>query len=255
MRAEVQNPILEIKDLHVSYGAIKALNGISLSIGEGEIVSVIGSNGAGKSTLMQAIMGTVPRDSGEIFLKNEPLARKSFQVINKGITLTPEGRQVFAPLTVFENLMMGAFSRKDRHKIGEDINRVFSLFPILKERHKQYAGTLSGGEQQMLAIARSLMSRPKILLLDEPSLGLAPIIIKSIFKELKRINSEGVTIFLVEQNARQALKLSNRGYVLQTGEIILEGDSRELLINPYVESAYLGTLRKECGRDSSSILS
>jgi len=240
----IKKPILEIKDLHVSYGAIKALNGISLYIGEGEIVSVIGSNGAGKSTLMQTIMGMVPRDSGEIFLRNEPLARKSYQVINQGITLTPEGRQVFAPLTVYENLMMGAFSRRDRYKLEEDMNWVFSLFPILKERHKQYAGTLSGGEQQMLAIARSLMSKPKVLLLDEPSLGLAPIIIRSIFKELKRINSEGVTIFLVEQNARQALKLSNRGYVLQTGEIILQGDSKELLANSDVEAAYLGALRK-----------
>jgi len=240
-----KNPILEIKDLHVSYGAIKALKGISLYIGEGEIVSVIGSNGAGKSTLMQTIMGMVPRESGEILLRNEPLARRSYQVINQGITLTPEGRQVFAPLTVYENLMMGAFSRSDRDKLNQDLNWVFSLFPILKERQQQYAGTLSGGEQQMLAIARSLMSRPKVLLLDEPSLGLAPIIIKSIFKELKRINSEGVTIFLVEQNARQALKLSNRGYVLQTGEIILQGDSQDLLANPDVEAAYLGTLQKK----------
>ncbi len=240
----IPKPILEIKNLQVSYGTIKALKGVSLYIEEGEIVSVIGSNGAGKSTLMQTIMGMIPRDSGEIFLKDEPLARRSYQVINQGITLTPEGRQVFAPLTVYENLMIGAFSRKDRNKIEEDLNWVFSLFPILKERYKQFAGTLSGGEQQMLAIARSLMSRPKVLLLDEPSLGLAPILIKIIFKELKRINAEGVTILLVEQNARQALKLSNRGYVLQTGEIILQGDSQELLANPDVEAAYLGTLRK-----------
>jgi len=240
----IPKPILEIKNLQVSYGAIKALKGVSLYIEDGEIVSVIGSNGAGKSTLMQTIMGMIPRDSGEIFLKDEPLARRSYQVINQGITLTPEGRQVFAPLTVYENLMIGAFSRKDRNKIEEDLNWVFSLFPILKERYKQFAGTLSGGEQQMLAIARSLMSRPKVLLLDEPSLGLAPILIKIIFKELKRINAEGVTILLVEQNARQALKLSNRGYVLQTGEIILQGDSQELLANPDVEAAYLGTLRK-----------
>jgi len=240
----IQKPILEIKELHASYGAIKALRGVSLYIREGEIVSVIGSNGAGKSTLMQTIMGMVPRDSGEIFLKDEPLAKKTYQVVNQGITLTPEGRKVFAPLTVYENLMMGAFSRKDREKIEEDLAWVFSLFPILEERRKQYAGTLSGGEQQMLAIARSLMSRPKVLLLDEPSLGLAPILIKDIFKELKRINSEGVTIFLVEQNARQALKLSNRGYVLQTGKIILHGDSKELLANPEVEVAYLGTGKK-----------
>lgn len=241
----IEKPILEIKDLHVSYGAIKALNGVSLYIKEGEIVSVIGSNGAGKSTLMQTIMGIVPRESGEIFLKDEPLARKSYKVINQGITLTPEGRQVFAPLTVYENLMMGAFSRRDRDKLEEDLNWVFSLFPILKERQKQYAGTLSGGEQQMMAIARSLMSRPKVLLLDEPSLGLAPIIIRDIFKELKRINSEGVTILLVEQNARQALKLSNRVYVIQTGNIIMQGDSKEMLTNPEVEAAYLGTFKKK----------
>lgn len=240
-----EKPILEIKDLHVSYGAIKALNGVSLYIKEGEIVSVIGSNGAGKSTLMQTIMGIVPRESGEIFLKDEPLARKSYKVINQGITLTPEGRQVFAPLTVYENLMMGAFSRRDRDKLEEDLNWVFSLFPILKERQKQYAGTLSGGEQQMMAIARSLMSRPKVLLLDEPSLGLAPIIIRDIFKELKRINSEGVTILLVEQNARQALKLSNRVYVIQTGNIIMQGDSKEMLTNPEVEAAYLGNFKKK----------
>lgn len=241
----IEKPILEIKDLHVSYGAIKALNGVSLYIKEGEIVSVIGSNGAGKSTLMQTIMGIVPRESGEIFLKDEPLARKSYKVINQGITLTPEGRQVFAPLTVYENLMMGAFSRRDRDKLEEDLNWVFSLFPILKERQKQYAGTLSGGEQQMMAIARSLMSRPKVLLLDEPSLGLAPIIIRDIFKELKRINSEGVTILLVEQNARQALKLSNRVYVIQTGNIIMQGDSKEMLTNPEVEAAYLGNFKKK----------
>lgn len=240
----IQKPILEIKELHVSYGAIKALRGVSLYIKEGEIVSVIGSNGAGKSTLLQTIIGMVPRDSGEIFLKGEPLAKKSYQVINQGITLTPEGRQVFAPLTVYENLMMGAFSRKDRGKLKEDIAWAFSLFPRLEERRKQYAGTLSGGEQQMLAMARSLMSRPKVLLLDEPSLGLSPILIKDIFKEIKRINSEGVTILLVEQNARQALKLSNRGYVLQTGKIILHGDSKELLANPEVEVAYLGTGKK-----------
>ena len=240
----IQKTLLEIKDLYVSYGAIKALKGISIYIKEGEIVSVIGSNGAGKSTLMQTIMGIIPRDSGEIFLKNKPLKKKSYQVVNQGIALAPEGRQMFAPLTVHENLMMGAFSRRDRENIKEDLVWVFSLFPILKERYKQYAGTLSGGEQQMLAIARSLMSRPKLLLLDEPSLGLAPIIIKDIFKELKRINSEGVTILLVEQNARQALKLSNRGYVLQTGKIIIQGDSKDLLVNPEVKAAYLGTGKK-----------
>ncbi|MBN1333556.1 MAG: ABC transporter ATP-binding protein [Synergistales bacterium] len=234
-------PILEVQDLHVSYGAIKALRGVSLKVYEGEIVSVIGANGAGKSTMMQAIMAQVPRESGQIYLEGKELASKSYQVVTQGISLTPEGRRVFAPLSVYDNLMMGAFPRKDRHKIEEDLTWVFSLFPRLEERREQYAGTLSGGEQQMLAIARSLMSRPRVLLLDEPSLGLAPIIIKDIFRELKRINSEGVTILLVEQNARQALMLSHRGYVLQTGNLILEGRSEELLANPEVEEAYLGT--------------
>lgn len=244
MTATKKQPILAVQDLYVSYGAIKAIQGISLHVEDGEIVSVIGANGAGKSTLMQAIMGQVPRESGDILLNGTPLSTKSFQVVSQGVALTPEGRKVFAPLTVFENLMMGAFPRKDRHKIEEDLTWVFSLFPRLEERREQYAGTLSGGEQQMLAIARSLMSRPRILLLDEPSLGLAPIIIRDIFKELKRINSEGVTILLVEQNARQALMLSHRAYVLQTGTIILKGDSKELLANPEIEAAYLGTGRR-----------
>jgi branched-chain amino acid transport system ATP-binding protein len=189
---------------------------------------------------MQSIMGAIPRESGEILIKDEAIAKQSYQIIAQGITLAPEGRQLFAPLTVHENLMMGAFSRKDRENLEKDIAWVFSLFPRLKERRKQYAGTLSGGEQQMLAIARALMARPKLLLLDEPSLGLAPILIRDIFKELKRINSGGVTILLVEQNARQAIKLSNRVYILQTGKIILHGDSKDLLTNPEVEMAYLG---------------
>ncbi len=243
-----KQPILEIKDLHVSYGAIKALRGVSLHVEEGEIVSVIGANGAGKSTLMQAIMAQVPREGGEIYLNGVPLSNKSFQVVSQGIALTPEGRKVFAPLSVYENLMMGAFPRKDRGKIPEDLTWVFSLFPRLEERREQYAGTLSGGEQQMLAIARSLMSRPRVLLLDEPSLGLAPIIIKDIFRELKRINLEGVTILLVEQNARQALILSHRAYVLQTGNIILQGKSGDLLANPEIEAAYLGTGKKKKSR-------
>ena len=248
MTAPKDKPILEIKDLHVSYGAIKALRGVSLHVEEGEIVSVIGANGAGKSTLMQAIMAQVPREGGEIYLNGIPLSNKSFQVVSQGIALTPEGRKVFAPLTVYENLMMGAFPRKDREKIPEDLTWVFSLFPRLEERREQYAGTLSGGEQQMLAIARSLMSRPRVLLLDEPSLGLAPIIIKDIFRELKRINLEGVTILLVEQNARQALILSHRAYVLQTGNIILQGKSEDLLANTEIEAAYLGTGKKKKSR-------
>jgi len=238
-----QKPLLVIENLNVSYGAIKAVRNLSLHINEGEIVCVIGANGAGKSTLMNAIMGMVKRKSGTILLEDKPLAEKSYQVVTQGVSLTPEGRKVFAPLTVYENLMMGAFPRKDRENIERDLEWVYSLFPRLEERRDQHAGTLSGGEQQMLAIGRALMSRPKLLLLDEPSLGLAPIIIKDIFKELKRINSEGVTILLVEQNAKQALLLSHRGYVLQTGEILMEGPSAELLKNPEVEAAYLGTTK------------
>jgi len=238
-----KEPLLVIENLNVSYGAIRAVRNLSLHIDRGEIVCVIGANGAGKSTLMNAIMGMVKRQSGNILLEGKPLAEKSYQVVAQGVSLSPEGRKVFAPLTVYENLMMGAFPRKDRENIERDLEWVYSLFPRLQERRDQHAGTLSGGEQQMLAIGRALMSRPKLLLLDEPSLGLAPIIIKDIFKELKRINSEGVTILLVEQNAKQALMLSHRGYVLQTGEILMEGPSDELLANPEVEAAYLGTTK------------
>lgn len=237
---ETAAPLLEVRDLHVSYGAIKALGGVSLRVDQGEIVSVIGSNGAGKSTLMNAIMGTVRREKGEIVLSGSVLSPKSYRVVQQGISLSPEGRKVFAPLTVEENLRMGAFPRGKDVDLGEDLEWVFSLFPRLKERIGQYAGTLSGGEQQMLAIGRALMSKPKILLLDEPSLGLAPIIIKDIFMELRRINEMGVTILLVEQNARQALLLSHRGYVLQTGLLVREGASRDLLDDPGITAAYLG---------------
>ncbi|WP_213694047.1 ABC transporter ATP-binding protein [Aminiphilus sp.] len=232
--------LLDVKNLSVSYGAIRALSDVSIAVEEREIVSVIGANGAGKSTLMNAVMGMVKRDRGEVYLEGKLLAERSFQVVAQGIALSPEGRKVFAPLTVYENLLMGAFPRSDRNRIAEDMEWVYTLFPRLRERTGQYAGTLSGGEQQMLAIARALMARPRVLLLDEPSLGLAPIIIKEIFKELRRINEEGVTILLVEQNARQALLLSHRAYVLQTGRLILSGTSKELLANPEVEAAYLG---------------
>ncbi len=237
---ENRKPLLKVQDLSVNYGAIKALRSVSLEVYSGEIVCVIGANGAGKSTLMNGIMGMVTRASGEVLLDDIPLSAKSFQVVAQGVALSPEGRKVFAPLTVHENLMMGAFPRPDRHKLEEDLEWVFHLFPRLKERRGQYAGTLSGGEQQMLAIARALMARPRVLLLDEPSLGLAPIIIKDIFKELRRINEEGVTILLVEQNARQALLLSHRGYVLQTGGLLKSGTSAALLADPEVEAAYLG---------------
>ena len=234
-------PLLEVDDLHVRYGAIKALNGFSMSIEEGEIVSVIGSNGAGKSTFMNAIMGAVRREKGIIRLNGKRLSDKPFQVVSQGISLAPEGRKIFAPLTVFENLQMGAFPRgAAKSVVNKDMEWVFTLFPRLKERIWQYAGTLSGGEQQMLAVGRALMSRPKLLLLDEPSLGLAPVIIKDIFKELRSINQQGVTILLVEQNARQALLLSNRTYVLQTGSLFKEGNSKELIADKEIAAAYLG---------------
>ncbi len=239
-----KEPLLSIRDLHVSYGAIRAIRGIDLDVYEGEIVCVIGANGAGKSTLMNAIIGNVRRESGTLLLEGEPLARLSYQAVSQGVSLAPEGRKVFAPLTVHENLMMGAFPIKDRSKIGQDLDWVFTLFPRLKERRDQHAGTLSGGEQQMLSIGRALMSSPRLLLLDEPSLGLAPIIIRDIFQELKRINDKGGTILLVEQNARQALLLSHRGYVMQTGRMIMEGLASDLLKNPDVEAAYLGTVKK-----------
>ncbi|MDI9389605.1 MAG: ABC transporter ATP-binding protein [Synergistota bacterium] len=238
--ANVKEVLLEVEDFHVSYGAIRALSGVSLKVCKGEIVCVIGSNGAGKSTLMNSVMGMVRREKGRVLLDGIELDRVPYKVVQQGVSLSPEGRRVFAPLTVLENLKMGAFPRGKTDDLDEDLEWVFNLFPRLKERISQYAGTLSGGEQQMLAIGRALMSRPKVLLLDEPSLGLAPIIIKDIFKELRRINEEGVTILLVEQNARQALLLSDRGYVIQTGKIVMEGPSKELMENKDIKAAYLG---------------
>lgn len=236
-------PILSIRDLVVSYGAIKALHGISMDVYEGEIVCVIGANGAGKSTLLNSVMGAVPVEKGEILFEGKPLAKRSYKVVASGICLVPEGRKIFGPLTVSENLMVGAFLRKDKEQVQEDLEWVYALFPRLKERKDQPGATLSGGEQQMLSIARSLMSSPRVLLLDEPSLGLAPILIKEIFDELKLINERGVTIVLVEQNARQALMLSHRGYVMQTGRVIIQGPSAELLSDSRVKMAYLGKLK------------
>jgi branched-chain amino acid transport system ATP-binding protein len=235
------NTLLEARNFHVSYGVIKALQGFSLSLSEREIVSVIGANGAGKSTFMNAVMGMVKRDQGEVFLSGKKLPNKSFQIVQSGLSLVPEGRKVFAPLTVLENLQIGAFSRAGHGDVKKDIEWVFSLFPRLQERVNQPSGTLSGGEQQMLAIGRALMARPRVLLLDEPSLGLAPIIIRDIFNELRRITEEGVSILLVEQNAKQALLLSHRAYVLQTGCLLKEGLSKELLADPGIKAAYLGT--------------
>ena len=234
--------MLKVKDLNVHYGKIHAIKGISFEVNEGEIVTLIGANGAGKTTILQTISGLLKPSEGMISFEGENLNKvPAHQIPVMGIAHVPEGRRIFAEMTVYENLQMGAFPLKDRSIVSEQIKKVYHLFPRLEERQSQYAGTLSGGEQQMLAIARALMSRPKLLLLDEPSLGLAPIIIKDIFKELRRINEENVTILIVEQNARQALLLSHRGYVLQTGRVVLEGDSKDLLVNPEVTAAYLGT--------------
>ena len=234
-------PILSIRNLKVNYGAIQALRGVNLDVYAGEIVAVIGANGAGKSTMMNAIMGDIPRAGGEILLEGKKLPDKSFRVVTEKISISPEGRKVFAPLTVEENLQMGAFPLNDKAQIAAQFAEVYKLFPRLEERKKQYAGTLSGGEQQMLSIGRALMQKPRVLLLDEPSLGLAPIIINEIFKELKVINKElGTTILIVEQNAKKALQLSDRAYVLQTGEVIMQGKSHDLLDNQEIKTAYLG---------------
>jgi branched-chain amino acid transport system ATP-binding protein len=241
MTPDTGKTLLEARNIRVCYGAIEALRDFSLSLNEREIVAVIGANGAGKSTFMNAVMGMAKRDGGEVFLEGKKLSQKSYQVVQSGLSLVPEGRKVFAPLTVLENLRIGAFSRARQGDIAKDMEWVFSLFPRLKERRNQYAGTLSGGEQQMLAIGRALMARPRVLLLDEPSLGLAPIVIRDIFAELRRINEEGVSILLVEQNARQALLLSHRAYILQTGHLLKEGISRDLLADPEIKAAYLGT--------------
>lgn len=236
----MEAPVLSVKNLCVSYGAIRALKGVDLDVYPGEIVAVIGSNGAGKSTMMNAIMGNIPY-TGDVLLDGEKLPPVSYQVVSSGVSLSPEGRKVFAPLTVYENLVMGAFPVKDRKLIPERLEKIYDLFPRLKERHSQYAGTLSGGEQQMLAIGRALMSMPRVLLLDEPSLGLAPIVINEIFAELQKVNQKfGTSILIVEQNARKALLLSHSAYVLQTGKIIRSGASSALIKDPSIIEAYLG---------------
>ena len=231
--------ILSVRDLQVNYGGIKAVKGISFDVPQGEIVTLIGANGAGKSTTLKSIAGLVKPASGSICFNGEELTDKdTTTIISKGITLVPEGRRVFADLTVLENIKIGAYLRNDDLK--EDIAWVYSLFPRLKERAWQLAGTLSGGEQQMLAVARALMSRPKVIMMDEPSLGLAPLIVKGIFDIIKEINKQGVTVLLIEQNANMALKTANYAYVLETGNITLSGPGRELLANEEVKKAYLG---------------
>ena len=231
--------ILEVADLSVTYGAIQALNGVGLRLAEGEIVTLIGANGAGKTTTLRAIMGLV-RSSGSISYRGESIrTRATHRLVRDGLVLVPEGRIVFANLSVQENLEMGAYSRRDRG-VARDFERVFTLFPRLAERRKQTAGTLSGGEQQMLAIGRALMSQPRVLLLDEPSLGLAPIVVHAIFEAIEEIHRSGVPVLLVEQNANAALRHSSRAYVLETGRVALEGSSADVAANPKVKEAYLG---------------
>lgn len=233
--------MLKIKDLHVSYGGIKALRGINIEVPDGKIVTLIGANGAGKSTLLRTISGLVKAESGSILLDDEELIGKQInKICESGIALSPEGRRVFADLTVMENLRIGAYLRNDKREIEKDLEWVFNLFPRLKERSWQYAGTLSGGEQQMLAVGRALMSRPKILMLDEPSLGLAPLIVQQIFNIIREINNAGVTVLLIEQNANMALKTADIAYVIETGEIVLSGSGTQVLENPTVREAYLG---------------
>jgi branched-chain amino acid transport system ATP-binding protein len=233
--------MLEVQDIHTYYGNIHALKGISLTVEEGEIVTLIGANGAGKTTTLRSISGLLKPREGSIYLEGEDLYPfKAHQVVYKGVAMVPEGRGIFSRLTVAENLDMGAFSRTDKDHIAEDLGRVLSLFPRLKERRNQVAGTLSGGEQQMLATGRALMAHPRLLLMDEPSMGLAPVLVESIFETLLEINKEGTTILLVEQNAQMALSVANRGYVLQTGEIVLQDTADNLRENEMVQKAYLG---------------
>ena len=235
--------ILEVKDLNVSYGGIKAVKDISFAVPKGEVVTLIGANGAGKSSTLRSIVGLVKPESGSILLKGEELTGvPTEQIVTKGITLVPEGRRVFPDMTVAENLKIGAYMRKD--SLDADMNWVYDLFPRLKERSWQLAGTLSGGEQQMLAIGRALMSRPEIIMMDEPSLGLAPIVVKGVFDIIREINKQGVTILLVEQNANMALKAANLGYVMETGRITMTGTGAELLENEEVKAAYLGKAKK-----------
>jgi len=233
--------LLEVNDIHTYYGAIHALKGISIHVDEGEIVTLIGANGAGKSTTLNTICGILRPRHGDILLEGEPIhILPAHHIVMRGVSQAPEGRRVFGRLTVTENLEMGAYARKDKKGIRHDMERVFTLFPRLKERARQVSGTLSGGEQQMLAIGRSLMANPRLLLLDEPSMGLAPILVEAIFDTIREINSQGTTILLVEQNALIALSVAQRGYVLETGEIVLQDSAAALQENEMVRKAYLG---------------
>jgi branched-chain amino acid transport system ATP-binding protein len=233
--------ILQVKDLRVHYGAIEALRGVSLEVTQGQVVALIGANGAGKTTTLRAVSKMLKPSTGAIHFKGEDVTRlPSHALVARGMAHAPEGRGIFLNLTVRENLDLGAYLRSDRAGIAQDAERQFSLFPILAERRNQVAGTLSGGEQQMLAVARALMSRPKLMLLDEPSLGLAPQVVERIFSVLREVNASGVSLLLVEQNAHKALQLAHRAYVLETGNVVMQGTGKELLASPEVRKAYLG---------------
>ena len=233
--------MLAIRNLNVHYGGIHALRGVNMHIEQGKIISLIGANGAGKSTTLRSIMGLVPKSDGKVIYKGEDITTTpTIKIVKGGISLTPEGRKVFPDLTVKENLLLGAYLRKNKAEIQKDLEWVYELFPRLLEREWQIAATLSGGEQQMLAVGRSLMSRPQLLMMDEPSLGLAPIIVKDIFDIIKQINEAGVSVLLIEQNAKAALEISDYAYVLETGTVVLEGPGKELITNDEVKKAYLG---------------
>ncbi|MEN9385040.1 MAG: hypothetical protein RL323_2183 [Pseudomonadota bacterium] len=233
--------LLKVAGLRVSYGGIKAVKGVDLEVREGELVTLIGSNGAGKTTTMKAITGTLGYESGTIeYLGKSIKGKGSWDLVKEGLAMVPEGRGVFTRMTITENLLMGAYIRQDKPEIEADIEKMFGIFPRLKERKDQLAGTMSGGEQQMLAMARALMSRPKVLLLDEPSMGLSPIMVDKIFEVVRDVYSQGVTVLLVEQNARRALQIADRGYVMDSGEITMTGEGKAMLDDPKVRAAYLG---------------
>ncbi len=233
--------LLEVNNLEVYYGVIRALKGISFQVNEGEIVSLIGANGAGKTTMMQSVVGIIPKRSGTVIFDGQDITKTPcHKIVKLGMTQVPEGRRIFQELSVYDNLLMGAYSVKDQQQFKEDLEAAFARFPRLAERRKQIAGTLSGGEQQMLAMSRALMTRPKLLMLDEPSMGLAPILVDQIFEIIKELNEAGTTILLVEQNASKALEISDRAYVLETGSVTLSGTGKELANSPEVQKAYLG---------------
>ena len=232
--------MLKVDNLSAAYGGIQALRGVSLEVQEGEIVSVLGANGAGKSTLLKCISSVMKTTGGTVEFMGKPVSKKPYEVVEAGLVQVPEARQIFAKLTVYENLRIGSNFRKDQNGIKEDIERVYSIFPRLKEREKQYGGLLSGGEQQMLAIGRGMMARPKLMMFDEPSLGLAPVIVQQVFEVIKELNKEGLSIMLIEQNAQKALSISDHAYIMQTGKVVMHGTGKELLADENMVSAYLG---------------